>query len=49
MLEERLRKASRAVRIHAFQMVHHAKLGHPGGDFSAADLLVTLYLASDPD
>ena len=44
MLEERLRKASRAVRIHAFQMVHHAKLGHLGGDFSAADLLVTLYL-----
>src|SRR5450432_1960860 len=45
ILRERLRKASRAVRIHALQMVHHAKLGHPGGDFSSADILVTLYLA----
>jgi transketolase len=45
VLRERLRKASRAVRIHALQMVHHAKLGHPGGDFSSADILVTLYLA----
>jgi len=26
-------------------MVHRAKLGHPGGDFSAADILVTLYKA----
>ena len=26
-------------------MVHHAKLGHPGGDLSSADVLVTLYLA----
>ena len=26
-------------------MVHHAKLGHPGGDLSSADILVTLYLA----
>jgi transketolase len=41
----KLRKAASAVRVHALQMVHHAKLGHPGGDFSAADVLVTLYLA----
>jgi transketolase len=26
-------------------MVHHAGLGHPGGDFSSADILATLYLA----
>jgi transketolase len=45
ILRDRLRKASRAVRIHALEMVHHAKLGHPGGDLSSADILVTLYLA----
>src|SRR5580698_10298097 len=44
-LESRLRKASTAVRMNALRMVHHAKLGHPGGDFSSADILVTLYLA----
>jgi transketolase len=26
-------------------MVHRAKLGHPGGDLSSADILVTLYFA----
>jgi transketolase len=26
-------------------MVHHSKLGHPGGDLSCTDILVTLYLA----
>ncbi len=41
----RLRSASRVVRANALQMVHHARLGHPGGDLSSADLLVTLYLA----
>jgi transketolase len=44
-LQERLRSAARTVRSHALQMVHHAKLGHPGGDLSSADILVTLYLA----
>jgi transketolase len=44
-LESRLRKASVAVRRNALRMVHHAKLGHPGGDFSSADILVTLYLS----
>jgi len=43
-LQERLRRAARTVRIHALQMVHHARLGHPGGDLSSADILVTLYM-----
>ena len=30
--------------MHALEMVHHAKVGHPGGDLSSADILVTLYL-----
>jgi transketolase len=30
--------------MRALDMVHHAKVGHPGGDLSAADVLVTLYL-----
>jgi len=44
-LEERLRRAAARVRMRALEMVHHAKLGHPGGDLSSADVLVTLYLA----
>jgi transketolase len=44
-LEERLRRAAAHVRASALEMVHHAKVGHPGGDLSAADILVTLYLA----
>ncbi len=31
------------MRRTAFAMVHRAQLGHPGGDFSAADILATLY------
>lgn len=31
------------IRRSAFTMVHEAQLGHPGGDFSAADILATLY------
>ena len=31
------------MRRRAFQMVHAAQLGHPGGDFSAIDVLATLY------
>ena len=27
------------IRRHAFKMVFDAQLGHPGGDFSAADIL----------
>lgn len=41
----RLHRAATAVRIDALKMVHHSKLGHPGGDLSCADILVTLYLA----
>jgi transketolase len=44
-LDERLRRAAAMVRMHALEMVHHAKIGHPGGDLSSADVLVTLYLA----
>lgn len=31
------------VRRRSFQMVYEAQQGHPGGDFSAADILATLY------
>lgn len=31
------------IRRRSFQMVYQAQLGHPGGDFSAADILATLY------
>ncbi len=31
------------MRRRAFQMVYMAQLGHPGGDFSAIDVLATLY------
>ncbi len=33
------------MRRTAFAMVHKAQLGHPGGDFSAADIIATLYAA----
>jgi transketolase len=32
-----------AIRRHSLQMVHAARLGHPGGDLSAADILAALY------
>lgn len=38
-----LRALADQIRIRSLQMVHRARLGHPGGDFSAADILVTLY------
>jgi transketolase len=41
---ERLRRAAAGVRMRALEMVHHAKVGHPGGDLSSTDVLVTLYL-----
>lgn len=31
------------IRRRSFQMVYEAKMGHPGGDMSAADILATLY------
>jgi transketolase len=39
------------MRRRSFRMVHEAQLGHPGGDFSATDILATLYfgvLRHDP-
>ncbi len=38
-----LKGLAREVRCRSLQMVHEASLGHPGGDLSAADILVTLY------
>lgn len=32
------------IRQASLQMVHAAKMGHPGGDLSAADILATLYV-----
>jgi transketolase len=34
---------ARAIRRTSLQMVHAARLGHPGGDLSAADILAVLY------
>jgi transketolase len=34
---------ARAIRRHSLQMAHAARLGHPGGDLSAADILAALY------
>jgi len=34
---------ARAVRASSLRMVHRAGAGHPGGDLSAADILVSLY------
>ena len=42
-LIESLRERARFVRRHDLQIVHRANLGHPGGDLSATDILVTLY------
>jgi transketolase len=40
------------IRRRSFRMVYEARLGHPGGDFSAADILATIYvgiLRFDPE
>jgi transketolase len=37
---------ARAVRRQSLRMVHRARLGHPGGDLSAADILVSLYFGA---
>ena len=34
---------ARNIRRNSLQMVHAARLGHPGGDLSAADILAALY------
>ena len=41
---ERVRANANWIRMSAMTMTHHAKLGHTGGDLSAADILATLYL-----
>jgi transketolase len=38
-----LREKALWIRRRSFQMVYEAQLGHPGGDFSAADILATIY------
>ena len=40
-----LRQRAQAARRRSLQMVHSARMGHPGGDLSAADILATLYFA----
>lgn len=42
---ERLRKLASSVRSRDLQTVHHAGIGHVGGEMSATDILVTLYFA----
>lgn len=46
-----IREKALWMRRTAFTMVHRAQMGHPGGDFSAIDILATLYfgvLRHDP-
>ena len=38
-----IRERALWMRRRAFQMVYEAQLGHPGGDFSAIDIMATLY------
>ena len=38
-----IREKALWMRRRAFRMVHEAQLGHPGGDFSATDIMATLY------
>ena len=38
-----IREKALWMRRRAFQMVYDAQLGHPGGDFSAIDIMATLY------
>jgi transketolase len=42
-ITEHLRERALWIRRRSFRMVYEAQLGHPGGDFSAADILATLY------
>lgn len=47
-----LARRAREIRRTALQMVHRARMGHPGGDLSAADILAVLYfriLRVDPE
>jgi transketolase len=42
-LSAKLQRIARGIRRSSIQMVHAAGLGHPGGDFSASDILAVLY------
>lgn len=42
---ERLRRLASGLRRQDLEMVHRARLGHPGGELSAIDILATLYFA----
>ncbi len=39
----RIKEKALWMRRRAFKMVYDAQLGHPGGDFSATDIIATLY------
>jgi transketolase len=39
----RLETIARTIRRRSLEMVHAARLGHPGGDLSSADILAALY------
>jgi transketolase len=39
-----LQREANRIRLSAMTMVHHAGIGHTGGDLSSADILTTLYL-----
>ncbi|MCX6632774.1 MAG: transketolase [Candidatus Solibacter sp.] len=43
---DRLRYLARDIRRQSLTMVHRAKVGHPGGDLSAADILAALYFSA---
>jgi transketolase len=50
-MHEAVAAKARQIRRGSLRMVHRARLGHPGGDLSAIDILATLYfriLAVDP-
>jgi transketolase len=50
-MHEAVAERAQQIRRASLRMVHAAKMGHPGGDLSAADILATLYfriLAVDP-
>lgn len=39
-----LKRQANWLRLSAMSMIHHAQLGHTGGDLSSADILAVLYL-----
>jgi transketolase len=43
---ENLAKLSNEIRAQSLRMVRRAGIGHPGGDLSAADILVSLYFGA---